>query len=175
MPSGNLSGEYGGIVFFQTRPRAAPVKPSLLGPSRLKDLRDDSGDGTNGRCGTKMSSASSPTGQNLPRVVQKHRERTRLRTRAAGGAAGGRSWINSILRTGNSSNEAGIASGDRKEVATGAYQAIATLDYGGKTGDRRSDRVRRTLGASSATRAHIWRYRAEKDFGPALGVGWDAR
>lgn len=136
MPQQSLSGEFGGIVFFQTRPsrrRGEAVAFSVRVASKIYETIP----GTvqlNGAI-TKMAAASGSRGETY-RVTFKNTGNTHVYVRGQLVVQQGGSTVEQ-LRLGN--GDLVERGGDRileiagKKLPPGTYQAIATLDYGGKT------------------------------------------
>jgi hypothetical protein len=136
MPSGNYSGEYGGIVFFQTRPQrraGETVAFSVRVASKIYETIP----GTvqiNGAI-TKMTATSSARGQ-LYRVMFKNTGNAHVYVRGQLAVQQGSSVVEQLDLADGQLVERG---GDRtleivgKRLPPGSYQAIATVDYGGKT------------------------------------------
>ena len=136
MPAGNLTGEYAGIVFFQTRPSrragetvafsvrvAAKIYETIPGTVQI-----------NGAV-TKMTSASSAKGQTY-HVVFKNTGNAHVYVRGQLAIQQGNAVVDQLNLADGQLVERG---GDRvlevagKKLPPGSYQAIATIDYGGKT------------------------------------------
>jgi hypothetical protein len=136
MPQATLSGEYGGIVFFQTRPsrhHGEAVAFSVRVASKIYETIP----GTvqlNGAI-TKMSAASGSRGETY-RVTFKNTGNTHVYIRGQLVVQQGGNVVEQLtLGSGELVERGGdrILSIDGKKLAPGSYQAIATLDYGGKT------------------------------------------
>lgn len=134
--SQNLSGEYAGIVFFQTRPprrRGMSVAFAVRVASKIYETIP----GTVKLDGaiTKMSASSGPRGETY-RVMFKNTGNTHVYLHGQ----------LTIQRGGTVVEQVALANGDLversgsrllevtgKRLEPGSYQAIATVDYGGKT------------------------------------------
>jgi hypothetical protein len=136
MPSGNLTGEFAGIVFFQTRPSrhaGEAVSFSVRVASKIYETIP----GTiniNGAV-VKMTATSSPRGENY-RVVFKNTGNAHVYVRGQLAIQQGSATVDQLNLADGQLVERG---GDRvldivgKKLPPGSYQAIATIDYGGKT------------------------------------------
>jgi hypothetical protein len=136
MPSGNYSGEYGGIVFFATRPSRRPGE-TVAFSVRVAAKIYETIPGTvniNGAI-TKMTATSSARGQ-LYRVQFKNTGNAHVYVRGQLAVQQGSSVVEQLDLADGQLVERG---GDRmlevvgKRLPPGSYQAIATVDYGGKT------------------------------------------
>ena len=130
-----LSGEYAGIAFFQTRPERG--RGGFAFSARVASKFYIAIQGTVKIDGaiTKMSSVKTSAGQ-LYRVVFKNTGNAHTYLRGQVTIQKGTSVIQTIAMPDDMLVERG---GDRvitvrgKSLDAGAYQAIATIDYGGKT------------------------------------------
>jgi P pilus assembly chaperone PapD len=136
MPQASLSGEYGGIVFFQTRParrRGEEVSFSVRVASKIYETIP----GTvqlNGAI-TKMSAANGSRGESY-RVTFKNTGNTHVYVRGQLVVQQGGNTVEQLeLANGELVERGGdrVLQIDGKRLPPGTYQAIATLDYGGKT------------------------------------------
>jgi hypothetical protein len=136
MPQANLSGEYGGIVFFQTRPSRQPGR-AVAFSVRVASKIYETIPGTVNLSGAilKMSTTRTSRGQTY-RVVFKNVGNTHVYVRGQLQIEQGNSVIQQLALADGELVERG---GDRvlqvvgKRLPPGSYQAIATIDYGGKT------------------------------------------
>lgn len=135
-PSASLSGEYGGIVFFQTRPprkKGQAIAFSVRIASKIYETIP----GTVNTAGaiTKMSATSGTKGETY-RVTFKNTGNVHVYLRGQLTIQQGTSVVDTISLA---SGELAERGGERllevrgKHLPPGSYQAIATLDYGGKT------------------------------------------
>jgi hypothetical protein len=136
MPQANLSGEYAGIVFFQTRPSRKPGE-AVAFSVRVAAKIYETIPGTvsiNGAI-TKMTSATTSRGQSF-RVVFKNTGNVHTYVRGQLAVQQGSNVVEQLNLADGQLVERG---GDRalevmsKKLPPGSYQAIATIDYGGKT------------------------------------------
>ncbi|HEY8298021.1 MAG TPA: DUF916 domain-containing protein [Candidatus Baltobacteraceae bacterium] len=135
VPAGNLSGEYAGIVFFQTRPvrRAGAVAFSARVATKIYMTIP----GTVKIDGAiaKMAASPAPAGE-LYRVLFKNLGNAHVYLR---GQLEVQKNGQTVDRVAFPSQELVERGGDRlievngKRLPPGKYQAIATIDYGGKT------------------------------------------
>lgn len=134
--SSTLSGEYGGLVFFQTRPprrKGAAVAFSVRIASKIYETIP----GTVNVAGsiTKMSATTSAKGETY-RVVFKNTGNVHVYLHGNLTVQQGNSVVETIAVADGELVERG---GERllevrgKHLDPGSYQAIATVDYGGKT------------------------------------------
>jgi hypothetical protein len=136
MPAGNLKGEYSGIAFFATRPSRHPgeaVSFSVRVASKIYETIP----GTIQIDGavTKMTSATSARGQ-IYHVAFKNTGNAHVYIRGQLAIQQGSTVVDQVNLADGQLVERG---GDRvlevagKKLPPGSYQAIATIDYGGKT------------------------------------------
>ena len=130
-----LSGEYAGVVFFQTRPQRG--KKGVMFSARVAAKLYVTIQGTEKIDGaiTKMSSTKAPGGQ-LYRVQFKNTGNTHVYTRGELIVQKDGTVVYQVPLPNNLLVErGGVRDIDTlgKTLPPGSYQAIATLDYGGKT------------------------------------------
>jgi hypothetical protein len=136
IPQGNLSGEYGGIVFFQTRPSRKSTR-SVAFAVRVASKIYETIPGTvqiNGAV-TKMTSTESSKGQ-IYHVVFKNTGNAHVYIRGQLAIQQGSTVVDQInLADGQLVERDGerVLEASGKKLPPGTYQAIATIDYGGKT------------------------------------------
>ncbi|HUA09003.1 MAG TPA: hypothetical protein VMA98_06980 [Candidatus Acidoferrales bacterium] len=134
-PDTNLSGEYAGVVFFQTRPERGrggvafsarvAAKFYITVPNTVQ---------INGAI-TKMTSTKA-SGHQLFRVLFKNLGNAHVYLRGQVIVQKGGSVVYQVPMTDNMLVERGgerLIEVDGKALEPGSYQAIATIDYGGKT------------------------------------------
>lgn len=133
----HLSGEYAGIVFFQTRPIRRGGQ-SLAFAARVASKIYETIPGTVNIDGaiTKMSSAASPQGQ-VYRVLFKNTGNAHvyLHDGKIVVQKGGQQVAQLVMEDGLLVERGGerLIQISGKTLQPGSYQATATLDYGGKT------------------------------------------
>jgi hypothetical protein len=136
VPQANLSGEYAGIVFFQTRPSrhaGEAVAFSVRVAAKIYETIPGTVQ-TNGAI-TKMISVANPRGQ-IYRVTFKNTGNAHTYVRGQLAVQQGSTVVEQLNLADGQLVERG---GDRvlevtgKKLPPGTYQAIATVDYGGKT------------------------------------------
>ena len=136
LPQTGVSGEYAGIVFFQTRPgrrRGEAVAFSVRVASKIYETIP----GTVDLAGaiTKMSALSSSRGETY-RVLFKNQGNTHVYLRGQLTVQKGTEVVDTLpLATGDLVERGGerLLQVVGKRLDPGSYQAIATIDYGGKT------------------------------------------
>jgi hypothetical protein len=136
MPQASLSGEYAGIVFFQTRPsRHAGEAVAFSVRVAAKIYETIPGTVQVGGAITKMTATSSPRGQTY-HVMFKNTGNAHTYVRGQLAVQQGSNVVEQLNLADGQLVERG---GDRtlevtgKKLPPGSYQAIATVDYGGKT------------------------------------------
>jgi len=136
MPQGNLSGEYAGIVFFQTRPgRHNGLQVSFSVRVAAKIYETIPGTVQINGAVTKMTANSSARGQ-IYHVAFKNTGNAHVYVRGQLAIQQGNTVVDQLNLADGQLVERG---GDRvlevagKKLPPGSYQAIATIDYGGKT------------------------------------------
>lgn len=136
MPQATMSGEYAGVVFFQTRPTRQNAR-SVAFSVRVAAKIYETIPGTlqiNGAV-TKMSSATGSRGQTY-HVSFRNTGNAHVYIRGQLAIQQGSNVVDQINLADGQLVERG---GDRvlevsgKKLPPGSYQAIATIDYGGKT------------------------------------------
>jgi hypothetical protein len=136
MPQGNLTGEYAGIAFFQTRPSRHGAHEVMFAV-RVAAKIYETVPGTvqvNGAV-TKMTAASSARGETY-HVVFKNTGNAHVYVRGQLAIQQGNNVVDQVNLADGQLVERG---GERvlevagKKLPPGSYQAIATIDYGGKT------------------------------------------
>lgn len=136
MPQENLSGEYAGIVFFQTRP-ARHGGRAIAFSVRVASKIYETIPGTvqiNGAI-AKMSAGSTAPGENY-RVVFKNIGNTHVYVHGQLAIQQGNGVVQQLPIANGELVERGgtrVFSIVGKRLPPGSYQAIATIDYGGKT------------------------------------------
>jgi hypothetical protein len=136
MPGEKLSGEYRGIAFFQTRParhQAQSVAFAVRVAAKIYETIPGSVQ-INGAV-TKMTSVSSSKGQ-IYHVVFKNTGNAHVYIRGQLAIQQGNTVVDQIsLADGQLVERDGdrVLEIDGKRLPPGSYQAIATIDYGGKT------------------------------------------
>jgi len=133
--SPSLSGEYAGIVFFQTRPQRK--RGTMAFAIRVASKIYETIPGTVKLDGaiTKMSAVSSSKGETY-RVLYRNSGNAHVYIRGQLTIQKGGSVVDQVELANGQLVERG---GDRlvevtgKRLEPGSYQAIATIDYGGKT------------------------------------------
>jgi hypothetical protein len=136
MPQANLSGEYGGIVFFQTRPGRRSGR-AIAFSVRVASKIYETVPGTVALDGaiTKMSVASSAAGESY-HVAFKNTGNAHVYVHGQLVIQQGSATVAQIqLANGELVERDGvrILSVSGKRLPHGSYQAVATIDYGGKT------------------------------------------
>jgi hypothetical protein len=131
----NLSGEYAGVVFFQTRPERG--KRGVMFSARVATKLYITIQGTEKIDGaiTKMTSTKAPSGQ-MYRVLFKNTGNTHVYCRGDLIVQKNGSVVYQMPLPANLLVERGgerIIQALGKPLSPGTYQAIATVDYGGKT------------------------------------------
>jgi P pilus assembly chaperone PapD len=136
IPQANLSGEYAGIVFFQTRPfRTSPHSVAFAVRVASKIYETIPGTVQINGAVTKMTSATGPRGQAY-HVTFRNTGNAHVYVRGQLAIQQGTSIVDQIDLADGQLVERGA---DRllevagKKLPPGSYQAIATIDYGGKT------------------------------------------
>lgn len=132
-----LSGEYGGIVFFQTRPSRSNARNGVVFSVRVASKIYETIPGTAKLDGAiaKMSAASSSKGESY-RVLFKNTGNTHVYLHGQLSVQRGNSVVEQVQLGNDELVERG---GQRllqvfgRRLEPGSYQAVATLDYGGKT------------------------------------------
>ncbi len=137
MPSGSsLTGEYAGIVFFQTRPeRGAGNSVSFSARVASKIYETIPGTVKTEGAITKMASSRAGDGQSY-RVQFNNTGNVHVYLRGQVQVQKGGSVVDRIALPDEALVERGgtrIMNVTGKKLAPGTYQAIATIDYGGKT------------------------------------------
>jgi hypothetical protein len=132
----SLAGEYAGIVFFQTRPPRHPGN-AVAFSIRVAAKFYETIPGTVQLSGaiTKMTADSSPRGETY-KVSFKNTGNTHVYLRGQLTIQKGTSVVDTIALAGGELVERGgqrILEVRGKHLDPGSYQAIATVDYGGKT------------------------------------------
>lgn len=132
----SLSGEYSGIVFFQTRPPRSNAR-GVVFSVRVASKIYETIPGTTKLEGAiaKMSASSSPKGESY-RVLFRNTGNTHVYLHGQLSVQRGNSAVEQVQLANDDLVERG---GERllqvfgRRLEPGSYQAIATLDYGGKT------------------------------------------
>ncbi len=135
--SSSLSGEYAGVVFFQTRPTRGPTKNSFAFAARVAAKIYMTIPGTEKVDGaiTKMSSITTKQGQEY-RVLFKNTGNMHVYLRGSVQVQqNGRTIQQYPMEEGLLVERGGDLMIDLhgKKLPRGTYQAIATIDYGGAT------------------------------------------
>jgi hypothetical protein len=136
MPQESLSGEYGGIVFFQTRPSRQPGR-SIAFSVRVAAKIYETIPGTiqlNGAI-TKMSTTHTSLGQRYS-VVFRNVGNTHVYVHGQIEVQHGNDVVQQLsLADGDLVERGGVRvlQAVGRKLPPGSYQAVATVDYGGKT------------------------------------------